>query len=347
MVDRISASDTGYSAGDLSVYPTAIDSETTLYKVANNAVATLKQTLSFNGKIVIVDDTTGFPDNGIIRVGPLEGVASAPELIYYDSKTSNTFQNLKRGFSGSRQNQWIPDGKTIVTNSVVADTHNAVKDAIINIEQNLGLKTNPDEESLNGILTAQEVRFLTPRPLFRAFPLKGPPSLQVRFQNFTTGHIIRYLWDFGDGGTSLDKSPVHTYFAAGVYTVKLNIITSTGGQGIVTKTDYITVDDDEVPSFFYVDSTSSPYSTQTAAELTTGGTPTSPKEFLFIDQTDGDIVQRNWIFDDGSNFEQQDPDVHTATHIFATPGEYTVSLLVVFSDGRLKTAKLPGKLTVL
>lgn len=347
MVDRISASDDGYTTGMLSVFPEAIDNKNTLYEVANNATTILKQTLNYNSKVVIVEDTTGFPERGIIRVGPLTGSPSSPELIYYDSKTRNTFKNLKRGFSGSKQNRWVPDGKTIVTNSVNADVHNSIKDAVINIEQNLGVKETPDAVSLNGILKAQEVRFLSPKPSFRAFPLQGAPQLSVRFQNFTTGHIVRYLWDFGDGGTSLDKNPIHTYVSEGSYTVRLNIITSTGAQGIVTKSNYINVSSDEAPAFFYVESNSSPYSTQTAAKMTSDGTPTSPKEFVFIDQTDGDIVQRNWIFGDGVQFSENDPDIHTIGHIFSKPGSYIVSLLVIFSNGRLKTIALPSPLIVL
>lgn len=345
MIDRISASDAGYTSGMLSVFPEAIDNKNILYEVKNNASTKLKQALSYNGKIIIVEDASDFPQNGIVRIGG--NSASEPELIYYDKRTKNTFQNLKRGFAGSQQNFWFPDGKTIVTNSVTSDTHNAIKDGVINIERNLGLKDNPSTESLNGILKMQEVRFLSPKPLFRAFPIKGAPELKVRFQNFTTGHIVRYLWDFGDGGTSLEKNPIHTYVKEGIYTVKLNIITSTGAQGIVTKSDYIEVNSDEALPFFYVDSLSSPYSNKTALDLTNAGQTTLPKEFLFIDQTDGDVVQRNWIFGDGIQFTVDDPDVHTFSHIFLNPGEYVVTLLVIFNNGRLKKVELPEPLVVL
>lgn len=347
MVDRISGSDEGYTSGDLSVYPLAVDTKEVLYEAKNNAVTLLKQTLSYNAKIVIVDDTSKFADKGIIRVGPLTGSPSSPELIYYDKKTGNTFQNLKRGFAGSRQNRWVPDGKTIVTNSVNADMHNTIKDAIINIENNLGVKEDPEPLSLNGILKAQETRFLLPKPLFRAFPIKGKPPLKVRFQNFTTGHVVRHLWDFGDGGTSLEKSPIHTYVNEGIFTVKLNVITSTQGQGIVTKKNYIVVSNDTAPPFFYVESISNPYSSQTASQRTSEGTPTSPKEFIFVDQTDGDIVQRNWIYGDGNQYTENDPDIHVTSHIYSKPGSYDVTLLVVFSNGRVNSITLSDPLSVL
>ena len=353
MADRISSLDSGYISGDLSLFPEILDDSEILYKATNNSKTKLKQTVGFNSEIVIVEDTTEFPSNGIIRIGPDIGVAGQFEMIYYDKKTKNTFQDLKRGFAGSKLNKWTI-GKTYVTNAVAAEHHNAIKDAIINIEFDLGIKENPEEGSLNYILKKQEVRFLTPKPLFRGFPIQGVPGMEVRFQNFTTGHIIRNLWDFGDGATSLEKHPIHVYKNEGKYTVKLNIITSTGAQGVAKKNEYITIDIDETTPFIYVDDIVNPYSTKTASDLTAQQTaqeqedsPIIPKEFKFIDQSDGDIVQRNWVFGDGINFTDDDPNKHEITHIYAMPGSYVVTCIIIFSNGRLKRVELPEELVVL
>jgi len=341
MADRISSLDAGYRTGDLSIFPLALDDKDVLFEATNNSAITLKQALTYNGKIIVVEDTSMFPNKGELRVGPMPGLAGEYELIYYNKKTNNTFQELKRGYAGSSVNYW-PARTTWVSNSVVAEHHNAIKDAIINIETDLGVKVDPEPTSLNGILKQQEIRFLAPKPLFRAFPIKGPPQLKVRFQNFTTGHIARFLWDFGDGGTSLEKSPIHTYVAEGTYTVKLNVVTTTGAQGIATKIGYITVSQLESPPFFYVDSIDSPYSVETATAEST-----DPKEFVFVDQTDGDIVQRNWIFGDNETYTQEDPDIHTVRHIYSKPGSYIVTELIQFSNGRLKKCQLPEPLVVL
>jgi PKD repeat protein len=330
MADRISTLDIGYTTGNLSVFPEALDNKETLYEVKNNAITKLKQGISFLSKIIVVEDTTGFPDKGLIRLGSFEGNLGTYELVYYNKKTSNTFQDLKRGFANSRQNAF-KSGST-VANAVMAEPHNAVKDAILNMEVNFGLRDAPDPASLNGILKAQEIRFLSAKPLFRAFPIKGPPPLVVRFQNFSGGNIVRFLWDFGDGSTSLDESPLHEYQTEGVFSVKLNVITATGAQGVANKTDYITVSTEEFEPFFYA-------SPMTGLSATTS--------FLFVDQTDGDIVQRNWIFGDNEITTENDPDVHTAQHVYANPGEYTVVLLDIFSNGRLKKVELPDKLVVL
>ena len=163
----------------------------------------------------------------------------------------------------------------------------------------------------------------------------------MRFQNFSEGDIIRYLWDFGDGTQSIEKSPTHTYTREGLYTVKLNTITSTGAQGISTKTDYITVSQQEKASFFY-STPSVGISNITAIELGYNST-----NFTFVDQTDGDIKQRIWIFGDGSDSEvQDDPNIHQATHTFENPGEYDPSLLVVFANTNLKRIFLTKKVIV-
>lgn len=350
-VDRISAMDDGYQAGDLSLFPVSLDSRATLYQATNNAYTVLKQTLPYNGKVVIVEDASAFPEKGQVRVGPRLGDGEY-ELIYYDKKVGNTFQYLKRGFAGSQQSFWEAN-KNYVTNAVVADHHNAIKDATINMEHDLGLYDDPDETSLNGILKWQEQRFLAPRPIFRASILKGPPPLKVRFQNFSTGHIIRWFWDFGDGTTSLEKSPSHTYQLEGQYTVKLNIVTSTGAQGVATKTNYILVSVDETLPFFYVDSINNPYSVETAAAMSSGSPPynvataTEPKEFWFVDQSDGDIIQRNWVFGDGTSYTQSNPDKHDIKHIFEKPGTYNVTLLLIYANGRAWPISLPEPLTVL
>lgn len=341
MADRISSLDTGYVSGMLSVFPEALDDYETLYRATNNAKIPLRQTLTYNGRRIIVEDTSLFPANGILRIGPDIGVPGQFEMVYYGKKTANTFEDIIRGFAGSKQNYWT-SGNNYVSNAVFAEHHNAIKDALIKMQIKEGLRDFPDADSLNGILKAQEVRFLSPKPQFRAFPIKGPPTLKVRFQNFSTGHIIRYLWDFGDGGTSLEKSPTHVYANEGKYTVKLNVVTSTGAQGVATKIEYIEVNSDESLPFFYVDSIDDPYSQMTADDQSL-----TPKEFVFVDQSDGDIVQRNWIFGDGESYTEEDPDTHDITHIYAEPGEYVVSELIQFANGRLKRVELPEPLIVL
>ncbi len=49
------------------------------------------------------------------------------------------------------------------------------------------------------------------------------------------GYATSYLWDFGDGKTSTERNPVHTYEKPGAYKVTLTIILDTGEKYIESK----------------------------------------------------------------------------------------------------------------
>lgn len=327
MADKISSLDIGYVTGQLSIFPEAIDTRETLYEAKNNSISKLAQSLGYIGKFIVLVDANSFSDSGIVRIDK--------ELIFYGSKTGNILRDLKRGFATSKQSPHQMNAT--VTGSVMAEHHNAIKDAIINIENDLGKDTFPATSSLNGILSDLETNYLAPKPKFRAFPFVGAPPLKVRFQNLSGGPPIRFLWDFGDGTTSAETSPIHTYQREGLYTVKLSMITSLGAQGFITKKEYIRVDVNEELPLFYAE-------TLTGTSIKTAGS--NATVFKLVDQTDGDISGRYWIWDDDTNESIEDPDIHTATHSYAVPGNYEPTLLVVFTDGRLKRLSLEDTLTV-
>jgi len=55
-----------------------------------------------------------------------------------------------------------------------------------------------------------------------------PVLLTVEFTDTSTGAPIQWQWDFGDGATSQAQNPVHTYAAAGTYTVTLTASNAEG-----------------------------------------------------------------------------------------------------------------------
>jgi len=322
---RISSSDDGYVAGDLSLFPSVLDGKDSLYEARNNAETKLRSGLSYNAKQIVVESTAGFPEKGLVRVGPAAGRTGEAELVYYGLKTGSVFKDLTRGFSGSKQNQW-PSGSW-VTNAVTAEPHNAIKDALINMQSRIGLRSDPDIGTLNRRLMDMELRYLSPKPLFRAYPRACRPGAPIRFQNLCDGEVIRHMWDFGDGGTSVEENPIYSYPNEGTYTVKLHIITATGAQGISKKLNYIAVSANEQKPFFY------------ASQV-------SGRTYRFVDQTDGDVKQRFWVFGDGQNFVESDPNKHEHMHTYADPGRYKPSLLVAFADASVKRIFLEEELGV-
>ncbi|MEI6820525.1 MAG: PKD domain-containing protein [Bacteroidota bacterium] len=55
------------------------------------------------------------------------------------------------------------------------------------------------------------------------------------FDNSISGLTINsWSWDFGDGGTSIQQNPIHTYDVPGTYLVKLSIVNSGGFSSVMT-----------------------------------------------------------------------------------------------------------------
>lgn len=69
--------------------------------------------------------------------------------------------------------------------------------------------------------------FSLPVSNFSTSPTSGNAPLSVQFTGLsqnTTG----WKWDFGDGATSTDQSPMHTYSTAGTYTANLTVSNANG-----------------------------------------------------------------------------------------------------------------------
>jgi PKD repeat protein len=82
-----------------------------------------------------------------------------------------------------------------------------------------------------------------PNPVvaFTATNVSGPAPLSVVFTDQSTGDPIAWVWDFGDGATSNEQHPVHTYATDGTYDVTLTVVNAADSASL-TKSGYIVVD---------------------------------------------------------------------------------------------------------
>jgi PKD repeat protein len=80
------------------------------------------------------------------------------------------------------------------------------------------------------------------RANFTANATAGIAPLAVAFTDTSTGDgIVTRSWEFGDGGTSTERDPVHVYAAPGIYSVNLTITNGAAVPARMPKPDYITV----------------------------------------------------------------------------------------------------------
>ncbi len=69
---------------------------------------------------------------------------------------------------------------------------------------------------------------------------EGPAPLEVSFTAEVQGTAASYTWDFGDGTTSTEANPRHTFTTEGTYTVKLVVTGSDGTTASAEKTITVT-----------------------------------------------------------------------------------------------------------
>jgi len=111
---------------------------------------------------------------------------------------------------------------------VYANSYNDYGGAIINLAWNAFRANAPyiDPNQVRGSLS-----------FFLSFDTGAPP-LAVTFTNTSSDKYTAWKWEFGDGATSTEKSPTHTYTQFGIYTATL---TATGPNGSESFQDVITV----------------------------------------------------------------------------------------------------------
>ncbi|MCB9231535.1 MAG: PKD domain-containing protein [Bacteroidia bacterium] len=130
-----------------------------------------------------------------------------------------------------------------------------------------------------------------------AFSYSGTQQ-NIAFTDNSTGTIINWKWNFGDGGTSTLQNPTHTYATSGNYQVCL-IVTGTCGPDTSCQT--VTV--------------SCPVPTSAFSWISNGN------QVNFTDQSTNSPTVWNWDFGDGNTSALQNP-----THTFATQGAFNVCL---------------------
>ncbi|WP_052958646.1 PKD domain-containing protein [Maribacter thermophilus] len=146
----------------------------------------------------------------------------------------------------------------------------------------------------------------------------GEAPVEVNFDGSSSTDdvgIVSYLWDFGDGASSTEQSPTHTFTTPGVYEVVL-IVTDEGGLEDTATTTITVVDVNEAPVAV------------ADANIQSG---VAPVEIIFNgDQSTDDvgIVTYSWDFGDGTSDSGDSP-----AHTYTQPGVYEVVLTVTDSAG--------------
>ena len=146
---------------------------------------------------------------------------------------------------------------------------------------------------------------------FSATPVAGFGPMDVTFTDNSLYIPTAWEWSFGDGSTSNDQNPVHTYAEVTeptAYTVQL-VVTNAFGSDTMVKSDYIQMGP-QLSAGFYADETIG----------------VSPFIAYFTDTSVNNPTEWAWDFGDGNTSSDQNPS-HTYNSVSENTS-FTVSLVV-------------------
>lgn len=156
---------------------------------------------------------------------------------------------------------------------------------------------------------------------FQSGTLSGCAPVTVDFTNFSQ-NAVSYFWDFGDGGSSTETNPSHTYVAAGLYDVTLFGYSGTGND-----------------------------TAQVNGQIQVLPAPTAQFQTFFDPDLGLNVVQfgdqsinavtHAWDFGDGNTSDGQHP-----LHTYATNGVYQVTLTVTNQYGCESSITTPVSISV-
>lgn len=132
------------------------------------------------------------------------------------------------------------------------------------------------------------------------------------------GGVLTCNWDFGDGNTSSNDNPSHTFQTPGVYTVTLTVTSAAGCSNTTSQTFTV-------------------YQSPAALFSSNGACDGSPVQFYDLSSSvAGPISYWNWNFGDGTNSVSAAPQ-----HTFPGNGVYQVTLTVTSINGCMNSYTAP------
>lgn len=140
----------------------------------------------------------------------------------------------------------------------------------------------------------------------------GPIVVPFTDSSFvSSGGVVSWAWDFGDGGSSTLQNPTHTYTASGNFNVTLTVVSDSGCTNTVSINNAVTVYPGPDAEF------------EADPALQNILNP----NFDFINLSSGALTY-NWTFGDGGASTQFEP-----SYTYRDTGNYLVTLWVVNSYG--------------
>jgi PKD repeat protein len=145
---------------------------------------------------------------------------------------------------------------------------------------------------------------------FTYSPSNPTTQQNITFSDRSSGPVVAWQWNFGDGTTSNSQNPVKRFTSGGNYQVTLMVTASGGLTSTIVHTVAVTTATPAAPPV-------------SAAFDLSPSSATVRATVSFTDRSSGSPTTWQWNFGDGSGSTAQNP-----IHAYSIQGSYTVSLTV-------------------
>jgi YVTN family beta-propeller protein len=311
------------SSNYVSVIDTATNKVTAIVKVGhcpygvavNPAGTKVYVTNNWNNTVSVIDTAT----NKVVATVNVEsdpsGITVTPDgkKVYVANSISDNISVIDT--TNNIVTATVPVGEYPIGISVTPDGKKVyVANADSNTVSVIDTATNKVTATINGLIVTDSFgQFIASPPKNSVLPIanfvsnvtKGYAPLSVKFTDLSESATLRN-WNFGDGKSSTEKNPVHTYSKAGTYTVNLTV---RNDEGTDSKLGTITV----------FDASALPPVADFISNVTQGYAPLPVK---FTDKSKY-ATQWEWYFGDGTTSSKQNP-----THTYPVAEKYNVTLTV-------------------
>ncbi|NYT07527.1 MAG: PKD domain-containing protein, partial [Methanomicrobiales archaeon] len=166
-----------------------------------------------------------------------------PPVAIFSANTTSGNVPLVVGFTDDSLNtptSWFWEFGDNETSTEQDPVHTYTGEGTYTVNLTVSNDAGDDTLSLSDYITVIVPEPLPPVAEFTANRTSGPAPLAVGFTDDSLNSPTSWFWEFGDGATSTEQNPVHTYTGIGNFTVNLTAANDYGDDS-VSKQDYITV----------------------------------------------------------------------------------------------------------
>ncbi len=279
--------------------------------------------------ITTTDQSTKIGDQRVSKTTSFKQTDIAYVYIEFRNITHNNSYNFTANLTVTNNNKLYYQNLSFYNNSE-ADTDEFYlindiptsesweSEQFYNISISIGDLISNKEDSIIDSFYLTDINLPEPRVVITTnpSPASGTEDLDVQFYStvYNLTGDIDYDWDFGDGGSSSDEDPAHTYTTPDIYTATLTV---TDSEDITLSDSVVVVVNEEVG-----DPTATFY-----ANRTSGYAPLSV-QFTSTWENLTEPVAYAWNFKDGGTSTVQNPE-----HTFNEPDTYNVILTITDSSG--------------